>query len=103
MEQFTIISACIDNADWEQHHVAIRNRLREAGTNHVEIEIGLWVFKTKEAYTPIRSLESFFLNHNVLYVSIPLSGQLECSVPEDVEQALSAFGLEVYNLKRIRV
>ena len=103
MEQFTIISACIDNADWEQHHGAIRNRLREADNHYVEIEIGLWVFKSKEAFTPIRSLEAFCLNHNVLYVSIPLSRQLQCSVSAEIEQALFELGLEVYNLKHLRV
>jgi hypothetical protein len=95
---FSILAAHLDDTTWTHCKGNIQQVLSRVPTSYVEIGYGIWVLKTKECYSAIHDLTSFFKRIGVSFVLIPLSAPLHCGLPRNQTEALATLGVEFRNI-----
>lgn len=97
--KFSLLAVYFTEESWEDNKETIEARLLDIQEYYVKIALGLWIFKTREAYFVIHSLLTLFEKRNVPFVFLPIADIPPIvAVSPDVAQALEQLGMEVYNM-----
>src|SRR2546426_1135178 len=93
-----ILAVHFDESTWDACRPLVEKALQGVKDFHVQIEVGLWVFRTQECYSVVHELEHLLAKRGVRFLSVPHDGPLPCGVSKAAGEALRTLGVEVCNV-----